>query len=77
MDASGVVEQLRAMEDPAAVEGMKRFGIMGKEMLGVSMPDLRKLAKKVGRSHRLALELWAPESTMQGYSQPWSTSRSA
>jgi len=58
LDTNDVMKQLRAMGNPSAIEGMKRFGIMGKEMLGVSMPGLRRLAKKVGKSHQLALELW-------------------
>jgi 3-methyladenine DNA glycosylase AlkD len=58
LDARAVVRELRARRDAAAVEGMKRFGIAGKEVLGVSVPELRTLAKKAGRSHELALELW-------------------
>jgi len=58
LDTRAVLKELRAMGDPAAVEGMRRFGIAGKNLLGVSMPELRKLAKKIGKSHRLALELW-------------------
>jgi len=58
LDTNDVMKQLRAMGNLLAIEGMKRFGIMGKEMLGVSMPGLRRLAKKVGKSHQLALELW-------------------
>jgi len=46
------------MSDPAYVEGMKRFGISGRNMLGISVTDLRKLAKKIGRSHDLAAGLW-------------------
>lgn len=40
------------------VEGMKRFGISGGEMLGVPVPKMRKLAKEIGRDHALAQELW-------------------
>jgi 3-methyladenine DNA glycosylase AlkD len=58
LDARAVVRELRAKRDAAAVEGMRRFGIVGKEVLGVSVPELRALAKKAGRSHELALELW-------------------
>jgi 3-methyladenine DNA glycosylase AlkD len=58
LDASAVLRELRALRDPAAAEGMRRFGITGKKVLGVSVPELRKLAKKVGKSHELALELW-------------------
>ena len=52
------MKELRAKRDATAVAGMKRFGIVGKEVLGVSVPELRSLAKKAGRSHGLALELW-------------------
>jgi len=58
LDARSVVRELRARRDEAAVAGMRRFGIVGKEVLGVSVPELRTLAKKAGRSHELALELW-------------------
>ena len=58
MDARSVVRELRARRDEAAAAGMRRFGIVGKEVLGVSVPELRTLAKKAGRSHELALELW-------------------
>lgn len=40
------------------VEGMARFGITSEHVLGVSMPFARGLAKKLGRDHKLALELW-------------------
>jgi 3-methyladenine DNA glycosylase AlkD len=37
---------------------MARYGIRGEARLGVSVPDLRKLAKTVGQDHDLALRLW-------------------
>jgi 3-methyladenine DNA glycosylase AlkD len=37
---------------------MARFGIATEGALGVSMPDLRALAKSLGRNHALALALW-------------------
>ena len=37
---------------------MAKFGISVEGRLGVSVPELRKLAKEVGRDHRLALSLW-------------------
>jgi len=61
MDAGAVVRELRSRGDARAVEGMKRFGIAGNAVLGVSVPELRALAKKAGRSHELALELWETE----------------
>ena len=37
---------------------MAKFGISVEGRLGVSVPELRKLAKEVGRDHRLAQSLW-------------------
>ena len=37
---------------------MKRFGIQGNKILGISVVELRKIAKKIGKSHRVALKLW-------------------
>ena len=39
--------------------GMARFGINAKNALGIKVPVLRSLAKKIGKNHRLAMELWA------------------
>jgi 3-methyladenine DNA glycosylase AlkD len=37
---------------------MARFGIDPRGRLGVSIPDVRKLARETGHSHELALALW-------------------
>jgi len=37
---------------------MAKFGIAVERRLGVSVPDMRKLAKEIGMDHKLALELW-------------------
>jgi 3-methyladenine DNA glycosylase AlkD len=37
---------------------MQRFGIDTSHALGIPIPVLRGLAKKIGRDHSLALELW-------------------
>jgi 3-methyladenine DNA glycosylase AlkD len=37
---------------------MARFGIVTENALGVSVPNLRKIAKQAGKNHDLALELW-------------------
>jgi len=39
-------------------EGMARFGINPKYALGVRIPVLRNLAKKIGKNHKLAIDLW-------------------
>lgn len=42
--------------------GMSRFGIRVDKAFGVSVYELRKIAKRVGRDHALALALWATEN---------------
>lgn len=54
-----VMKLLKSMENPKNREGMQRFGIRGKNMLGISVYDIRKLAKNIGRNHGLALKLWS------------------
>lgn len=58
MSAESILAELRSKADPKAVEGMARFGISSKNTLGLSIPTLRAMAKKVGKDHRLALTLW-------------------
>jgi 3-methyladenine DNA glycosylase AlkD len=53
-----IVERLRLLARPPALAGMARVGIATGFALGVSMPDLRALAKSRGRNHSLALALW-------------------
>jgi 3-methyladenine DNA glycosylase AlkD len=53
-----VVERLRSLGDPKAVAGAARFGIRVSSILGVSAPNLRKLAKNLGTDHALAGRLW-------------------
>lgn len=38
---------------------MKRFSVDNSKALGVSLPNLRKIAKSIKKDHQLALELWA------------------
>ena len=46
------------MSNPENVAGMARFGINPANVLGISMPALRKMAKDIGKDHLLAIELW-------------------
>ncbi len=50
--------RLRSMANQKDLEGMKRYGISGKNMLGISVYDIRRLAKEMGRDHALSLRLW-------------------
>jgi len=47
------------MADPRSREGMARFGIHVDNALGgISTPILKKLAREIGKDHRLARDLW-------------------
>ena len=56
--ADAVLDQLREKGSAENVEGMGRYAIASDGRLGVSMPDIRKIAKTTGKDHELALELW-------------------
>jgi 3-methyladenine DNA glycosylase AlkD len=53
-----LITELRRRSSPKAVAGMERFGIQTGMALGVSIPQLRILAKKTGTDHELAQKLW-------------------
>ena len=53
-----VIERLRSLGDPNAVEGMARFGIRVANALGVCAPNLHRLAGEIGKDHALAGRLW-------------------
>jgi 3-methyladenine DNA glycosylase AlkD len=58
--AAEIEVYLRSLRNERNIAGMRRFGIVTVgEQLGVSMPDLRAIAKMYPRNHGLALELWA------------------
>lgn len=50
--------ELRHEARPDALAGMARFGLVGAGRLGLSMPVMRRIAKRLGRDHPLALALW-------------------
>jgi 3-methyladenine DNA glycosylase AlkD len=56
--AEEILKELRSLGDPAAVAGMARFGIRSANVLGISTPKLRALARCIGRDQALAEELW-------------------
>ncbi len=49
---------LSHLGDQEAIQGMAKYGIPPERNFGVPIPELRKLAKKIGRDHQLAQELW-------------------
>jgi 3-methyladenine DNA glycosylase AlkD len=58
MQYDEIIDQLKSLSNPEAIAGMARFGIKSEKTLGVSIPNLRKIAKKTGKNHTLALQLW-------------------
>ncbi len=54
-----LVEELRALGSAEARAGMARYGIEVRDAFGVSVYELRRVAKRVGTDHELALALWA------------------
>ena len=53
-----VLKKLQAHSRPNGLRGMARYGIMIERRLGVSVPQMRKMAKELGKNHKLALGLW-------------------
>ena len=58
MDSQQIIEKLQQSADTSRLEGMKRYAIDTSKAMGVTMPEIRKLAKQVKKDHHLALELW-------------------
>ena len=58
MNSEQVLEILRANANPEQLAGMARFAIQTDQRLGLSIYDLRRIAKEVPHEHQLALDLW-------------------
>lgn len=56
--AEFILEELRRQANPDNVAGMQRYGINAQGTLGVSMPVLRQVARRISIDHSLALQLW-------------------
>lgn len=54
-----VLETLKGMSRPNQVAGMAHYGMSAEGRLGISVPEMRKLAKQLGKHHQLALDLWS------------------
>jgi len=59
MDYKEIIKKLESLKNPKNVEGMARFGIRpDTKVLGIPIPETRRLAKQIGKNHELALKLW-------------------
>lgn len=59
MQYNDILEKLEYLSNPRAIEGMARYGITPEKTYGVSIPNLRRIAKEIGTDHELAQQLWA------------------
>jgi 3-methyladenine DNA glycosylase AlkD len=57
--SANVLAELRRLANAMNAAGMARFGIVGRNLLGISVIQLRAIAKRTGRDHALAEQLWA------------------
>jgi len=53
-----IIKKLKSLANPKNVEGMARFGISSKNTLGISVVEIRKMGKEIGKNHKIAQELW-------------------
>ena len=58
MTSDEVLAALRDAADRSRLPGMARVGIETTHALGVSVPEIRRIAKLAGCDHALAQDLW-------------------
>ena len=59
MTATKILHRLQSLSNPDNVAGMARFGVHARKVYGIPLPQLKHLARQVGKDHRLAQELWS------------------
>ncbi|NHJ39932.1 MAG: DNA alkylation repair protein [Asgard group archaeon] len=58
MELSQIISFLEDNTDQNSIEGMAKVGITPDKAYGIRIPVLSKLAKSIGKNHKLAVELW-------------------
>jgi 3-methyladenine DNA glycosylase AlkD len=58
MSVESVIREIRAKGNAESVKAMAKFGISSTNTLGISIPMLRSMAKRIGTDHELAQGLW-------------------
>ncbi len=59
LTAGEVLARIEALANPKNLVGMAHFGIRADGRYGLSVPQMRGIAKTAGHGHALALDLWA------------------
>ena len=55
---ASIMARLEAAARPGVRAGMARLGIAAEVAVGVAVPDLRRIARKLGPDQDAALRLW-------------------
>ena len=58
MNSEQIIAYLTSISDTTQIKEMEKYGINTSNTLGISLKDLRDLAKIIGKNHELALALW-------------------
>ncbi|HNQ12974.1 MAG TPA: DNA alkylation repair protein [Bacteroidia bacterium] len=58
MNYSEIITHIQSNRNQKNIDGQARFGIKSSNSYGWSKPDIKSLARKIGKNHLLALELW-------------------
>jgi 3-methyladenine DNA glycosylase AlkD len=58
LQVNEALDHIQSIANPKNVAGMARFGINPQNTLGIDIYTLRKIAKRIGTDHDLALQLW-------------------
>ncbi len=58
MDKKTIIEELQLLRNEKSLQGMSKFGINTESAFGITIVQLRIIAKRIGKNHTLANELW-------------------
>ena len=58
MNVTEIIAELETLADPRAVAAWTKMNISHEKYIGVNLTKLKEVAKNIGRSHTLSLELW-------------------
>src|SRR6185503_15477239 len=53
-----VLKELRRLSSPEAKASQEYFGLNSRNSYGLRTPQIRQVAKQIGKNHELALQLW-------------------
>lgn len=57
MTTTAALNELKKFADPSHLKNYERFGIEARNPIGVRVPNIKKVAKSIGRNHGLAVQL--------------------